>query len=211
MMRSVLRARATVAMATGIVVLLAAGGGYAIARGGGKTVKACVQKGTHVLYTGKCHKHDKRVSWNKAGRTGPRGLAGPQGPGASKLLYDATGSAAAPTTPLGKMGPWAVTASCSQPSPGTTTTNAFLTGPSGKFDALLVSGAGTGNGSLSIPPQNNTPLISGVTSNSATQVALSAHALWLPSSGKSVETLITATATGSTNTCHMSIAITPTG
>jgi len=36
-------------------------------------------KRTHVLYTGKCNKGDKGLSWNKTGPRGPQGQQGPQG------------------------------------------------------------------------------------------------------------------------------------
>jgi hypothetical protein len=78
-------------------VLLAAGGGYAIAAGRG-TITACVTKGTHNLYLAPCHKHDRKLTWNQVGRQGSQGNPGTPGapgiPGTAKayglILQDGT-------------------------------------------------------------------------------------------------------------------------
>jgi hypothetical protein len=67
---------------------------------------------------------------------------------------------------------------------------------------------------LQFPPLSNTELFGGTgvnsTSTSPSQNALTAE--WLPSSGTSIETLISDVATGgATNTCHVVIAVIPTG
>jgi hypothetical protein len=77
-MRGLFASRATFAVVVGLLVLAIAGGGYAIASGGGK-IQACAQKRTHVLYTGKCHKGDKELSWSQVGPAGAAGAAGRQG------------------------------------------------------------------------------------------------------------------------------------
>jgi hypothetical protein len=69
------------------VLGLMAGGGYSLASsGGGATINACVHKGTHLLYVGRCNKRDTKLSWEKVGapgQTGPMGRTGPNGdPGA---------------------------------------------------------------------------------------------------------------------------------
>jgi hypothetical protein len=82
-MRRLFSSRGTSAAAAGILVLLIAGGGYAIASGSG-TINACAQKhGKHLLYTGKCKKGDTKLSWavqGPPGSTGATGRAGPAGP-----------------------------------------------------------------------------------------------------------------------------------
>ena len=84
-MRRPLAVRSTPVVLVGIVVvLLAAGGGYAIARSRTKTIRACVRHGTHMLYAAPCHRGDRRITWNTVG---PRGAAGPKG---------ATGASGAP-------------------------------------------------------------------------------------------------------------------
>jgi Collagen triple helix repeat (20 copies) len=90
-MRRLLSARGTPAVAVGVLMLLVAGGGYAIASGG-SPINACVHKGDHVLYTGRCKKGDDKLSWNKVGPPGPRGATGATGP-------------AGPTGPAGATGP----------------------------------------------------------------------------------------------------------
>ncbi len=74
-MRRLLASRTASATAAALLGMLVAGGGFALASGGGK-IKACVHHGTHVLYTGKCKSGDKKLSWNKAGVAGPQGPAG---------------------------------------------------------------------------------------------------------------------------------------
>jgi hypothetical protein len=68
-------------------VCMAAGGGYAVAASGRTaTVTVCVSKRTHALYTGKCARHDAKLSWNMQGprgvpgATGAAGATGPAGP-----------------------------------------------------------------------------------------------------------------------------------
>lgn len=80
-MRRLLASRGTPAFAVGIVMLLVAGGGYAMATGG--TISACVHKHGGVLYVGRCAKKDKRLTWSIAGpqgQRGPQGVQGSQGP-----------------------------------------------------------------------------------------------------------------------------------
>jgi hypothetical protein len=59
-MKRLLHARGTLAAMVGILVVLAAGGGYALASGAG-TIKACVHNRSHTLYVGKCHKGDSHL------------------------------------------------------------------------------------------------------------------------------------------------------
>ncbi len=85
-MRRLLASPGTAAIAVGVVALLAAGGGYAIASGGG-TIHACAKKSNGALRrANKCQRGEKGVSWNingprgSAGATGAQGPQGPQGP-----------------------------------------------------------------------------------------------------------------------------------
>lgn len=56
-------------------------------------MSACVQKGSHVLYTGACKKGDREISWGKQGPRGPRG-APASTPRYAHVLYNSgTGTA----------------------------------------------------------------------------------------------------------------------
>jgi hypothetical protein len=85
----VLKGRVTLVALVAVVVVVAAGGGYAVASGGG-TIRACVHKGTKVLYVGKCAKHDSKLHWSVTGPQGPAGATGAPG---------AAGAAGAPGAP----------------------------------------------------------------------------------------------------------------
>jgi hypothetical protein len=63
-----------------LVLLLAVGGGYALAASKTKTITVCADKKTGVLHLknrGKCKRSQTRVTWNQRG---PQGLQGAQGP-----------------------------------------------------------------------------------------------------------------------------------
>lgn len=93
-MKRMLRARGASAAVAGVAILLVAGGGLALA-GGGRTIKACVHKGSHALYTGRCRKGDKKLTWNTAGPRGPAGATGATGPQGSAGSPGAPGTARA--------------------------------------------------------------------------------------------------------------------
>lgn len=62
------------------LVIAAAGGAWAAGGGGGGKITVCVSKGDGTLYQAKkCHKKDKKLSWNAKGQQGPAGPAGPAG------------------------------------------------------------------------------------------------------------------------------------
>lgn len=69
-----------------LLVVLAAGGGYALAATKTKTITVCADKGTGILHLkthGKCRRGQTRVTWNQKGPQGPQGVQGPAGqPGA---------------------------------------------------------------------------------------------------------------------------------
>ena len=85
-MRRLFASRTTSAAVAGILVLLVVGGGYGIAAvSSSGTIKACAQKGgNHSLYTGKCRKGDKKLSWNVKGPKGATGAAGATSWGATR-------------------------------------------------------------------------------------------------------------------------------
>ena len=66
-------------LALGLVLALAAGGGYAMAASNDKTITVCADKKTGVLHLktrGRCKSSQTRVSWNQQG---PQGVQGYQG------------------------------------------------------------------------------------------------------------------------------------
>ena len=66
-----------------MVIVLAVGGGYALAASKVKTITVCADKQTGVLHLkthGKCKRGQTRVTWNQRGPQGPQGVAGAQGP-----------------------------------------------------------------------------------------------------------------------------------
>jgi hypothetical protein len=69
-----------------VLVVGAAGGGYALAASGTKTITVCADKKTGILHLhnhGKCKRGQTRVTWNQQGPQGPQGSQGPAGqPGA---------------------------------------------------------------------------------------------------------------------------------
>ena len=72
--------RTTPAIVAAIIGLLIAGGGYAIAAGGGATVNACVHRANGSLYVkAKCQRGDRKISWSKVGPRGATGTAGAAG------------------------------------------------------------------------------------------------------------------------------------
>ena len=223
-----LLARGAPAAIVGVVVALAASGGYAVAgSSSSKSISACARKHGGGLYVGKCAKRDKKLNWSVIGPTGPAGAightgpggprrprgppgatgaTGPQGPRATKLVYNDSGTAAPPGTTIGAMGPYTVTATCTQPASGTTDLEVFVTGPGGQLDGLSVTGTPPSTAPISeaIPTVANASLFGSISSTSTTSTTDVGQVLWLPSSG-GPSTLLTASATGgATNTCHFS-------
>jgi hypothetical protein len=75
-MRRLSALRGAPVVLAGTIVVLAAGGGYAIASSKPHNINACIKRGTRTLYTSPCHHGDKKVTWNT---TGPQGVPGLQG------------------------------------------------------------------------------------------------------------------------------------
>jgi hypothetical protein len=72
-MRRLLAPRSAPALAVGVLALLAAGGGYALAASSG-TIHACANKRNGALRVAShCKRSEGSLSWNKVGPAGPRG------------------------------------------------------------------------------------------------------------------------------------------
>jgi hypothetical protein len=209
--------RGTSVAAIGLCVLLAAGGGYALASGGGtKTITVCVSHKGGTLYKAKkCAKHDKKLSWNKQGIPGIQGIqgqtgnTGPQGPGAKSLVYDAAGSATPPTTTVGAIGPWTLTAQCLKSGSMTSFSGSLSGSPGLQADGFGISGGSAFGESIAFPgPLSGFP-IGSVSLTTSESVTTGQFALF-PTTGAPLELLFTAEATGGgTNACHFSAVITP--
>lgn len=220
-MRGPITSRALSAALVGVVVLLAAGGGYAIASSSSKKITACVHKHGRGLYTGKCAKHDKKLTWNTTGPAGPKGdtgatgapgATGPQGPGATTQVFNGVGVSTLTPTSLGTAGPYSLSAECLAPSAGTTRTVLLEQGPAATVDGFDVSA--TASSPISDPnyPVHHTPLaLVSEASASTTPTRAFFQLLLLPTSaGTPVELHITISAVGgATNTCHASVVVIP--
>ena len=78
--RRLLLGRFTPAALVGVITLLIAGGGYALASGG-NSLTVCVKKNGGTVYKArKCNKHDAKLTLQNTGKTGPAGQRGPAGP-----------------------------------------------------------------------------------------------------------------------------------
>jgi hypothetical protein len=219
-MRRLLASRGASVAAAGILVALIASGGYALASGGSsKKITVCVSHKGGTLYKAKrCAKHDKKLTWNKQGIQGVPGQpggTGPQGPGATTLVYNATATASSPTATIGTLGPYTLTGTCAS-SAGSTTFNVKASGsPSLQVDGFSVGNTATfGESTLIAGPLSNVTF--GVAGPSTTQDVESGTVLLFPAGGAPFEITATLSAAGgtavpgvATNTCRLSIIITP--
>lgn len=99
-MRRVLAARATPAVAVGVTSLAIAGGGYALAAGGG-TIHACAKKsGGALRLAGRCRRGERAVAWSIAGPPGRQGVQGKQGAQGATGATGPQGVAGTPATKL---------------------------------------------------------------------------------------------------------------
>ena len=216
-MRRLLEARSTAVAALGTLVVLIAGGGYALASSGGTTIHACVHKsGGDIYIAKKCAKHDKKITWNQTGpkgatgatgATGGTGATGPQGPGETYINFSATGTSSTTPVTIGTIGAWTLGFTCVQ-SGSTTTAAAFFTGPAGYIAGTDLQTA-VQTESFAFPVLSNAPLngVSDGTGSGATHVF---NGMFVPTSGQAVETNETIAAAGSTtNTCHFLAGDTP--
>jgi hypothetical protein len=72
--------RFTPAALVGVITLLIAGGGYALASGS-HSITVCVKKNGGTVYKARqCDKHDAKLTLQNAGKKGPTGPAGQTGP-----------------------------------------------------------------------------------------------------------------------------------
>lgn len=65
-----------------LVLLVGAGGGYALAASKTKSITVCADKKTGILHLhnhGKCKRTQTKVTWNQVGPQGPQGVQGPAG------------------------------------------------------------------------------------------------------------------------------------
>ncbi|MGH2859179.1 MAG: hypothetical protein ACRDMJ_17025 [Solirubrobacteraceae bacterium] len=66
---------------------LLAGGGYALASGGGRTIHGCVVRHSHeLLIQRRCSRGQSGLSWSQRGPAGPRGRTGATGPAGSQAV-----------------------------------------------------------------------------------------------------------------------------
>jgi hypothetical protein len=78
--KRLLAGRNTPALALGTVALVVGAAGGAYATSGSGSITVCIHHNGGGLYKAhKCAKHDRKLSWNVQGPTGPRGTQGPQG------------------------------------------------------------------------------------------------------------------------------------
>jgi hypothetical protein len=238
-MSRLLASRSTAAVAVGVFALLAAGGGYALASGGkAKTIHACVHKhGGDIYVAKKCAKHDKKISWNKVGpkgATGPQGPqgsqggpgnTGPQGPGATSLVYNATGTASPAPIMVGTMGPWTLTAKCTQSGTDTgievdlSGTPGYAADGSATFGEIQSSGNELPATVFATSGATPGPLSDATFANispSADEMTAFGQFLLFPTSGSPIQLMATATSVGSSpppgataNTCHFSVSVIP--
>src|SRR5579862_6116170 len=146
-MRRLFASRGTAAAFVGVLAMLAAGGGYALASGGGSnTINGCIHKqGGDIYIAKKCAKHDKKISWNKVGPKGVQGLPGktgttrPQGPGATSINFNTAGSASPTLKTIGNAGPLTIMGTCMTTGSGASASTQFVV--SYKGPALHVDGS----------------------------------------------------------------------
>jgi hypothetical protein len=222
-MRRLLAARGGSAAAVGALMLLGAGGGYALAAGSsGSAIHACVHKHGGDIYMAKrCAKGDKRITWSKVGPQGQPGIPGvrgiqgiqgqpgSQGPGATYFAWDPSGTASTTPVQIGTIGPWAVNGTCFQ-SGTQTTIEVTITGPGGRTDGFGTLGTTSFTERGTFGPQTNGSIFGGA-SLTTTPNEESAEVLMIPTSGGAVEVHETFIVTGSTtNPCHVSASVTPT-
>jgi hypothetical protein len=212
-MRRLLAARGSSAVALGVLLLLVAGGSFALGSAGSKTIHACVHRRGGGLYIAKkCAKHDKALSWNQVGPSGPAGVAGPSGPagpGATYLVYNATGGTSNAPTTIGTLGPFTFTGVCTQTA-NTTDGLIGVTEPGAELDGIVVSGGNAASSSGALGPLDDGTFDHEATA-SPNAVTGSSDELVIPTSGTAFQLVQTlSVAGGSTNACHFSATATPT-
>ena len=225
-MRRLFASRGTAAALVGMLALCVAGGGYALASGGGaNTIHACVhQQGGDIYIARTCATHDRTISWNKVGPQGQQGLrgktgpTGPQGPGVTSLNFTTAGSASPTPMTIGKAGPLTAMGTCTTTGSGGSATTEFVLsykGPALHVDGSLILPDGTAVPySVSTPASTNQHL--GTIQPTSGQAAEFAQLFVMPTGHAPFQLMLTAVAdggspnTGATpDTCHLSATITP--
>ncbi len=220
-MRRLLSVRGTSAAAVGTLLVLSAGGGYALASASSQTIHACVHRhGGGVYIAKRCARHDRKINWNRVGPTGARGATGatgatgPQGPGATSLIYNATGSASPGRTTIGTVGPWTVTGVCTQAG-ATTAVEIDFSGPGAQADGFAVYGTNSSLAQSGLEPGPSFAL--GTVGPVAGEQVSSGEFVLTPPGASPLQLMSTVAAIGSSppagataDTCHFSTTATPT-
>lgn len=137
-MRGLIAGRNAPGLVLGMIAIVIAATGVAYGASGGGTITVCIHHRSGTLYQAHvCARHDKNLSWNARGQTGP---AGPTG---------ATGATGAP----GSAGATGATGAQGPPGPATGPAGGDLTGsypnptlaPGAVTSTKLASGAVTSN------------------------------------------------------------------
>ena len=221
-MRHLFASRGTAAAVVGVLAVLVAGGSYALATGGSNTIHACVHHHGGDIYVAKsCATGDKGISWNKVGPQGSRGATGhvgPQGPGATSINFNTTGSASPTATMIGKAGPLTIMGTCTTTGSGAGATTAFAVsykGPALHVDGSIILPDGSAAAYSQTAPATSSNVLGAVGPTSG-QAAVSAQLFVQPSGHPPFELMITGVADGGTpangntaDTCHLSAVITP--
>jgi len=130
-----------------LALSISGGGAYAFAATSGGQMSACVHQNGGGLYSsGKCGKHDRRMTWNLTGPQGPAGKQGRQGPAGPQGQTGPQGLAgkqgeqgpAGPQGQTGPQGPGAVEYTYDSTAPAGTPQNVPL-GSAGPFSELTGS------------------------------------------------------------------------
>lgn len=128
-MRSLFTGRAGAALTVGVVAVITAGGGYALAAGSSKVINACANRATGALRVStNCTSKETTLQWNEVGAAGS---AGSTGTGPKLIVYNAAASSAtsAPTK-IGTVGLWTIYGQCHLLDSGTLVqTYLYFSGP----------------------------------------------------------------------------------
>lgn len=216
------------ALSVGVVVVLAAGGGYAFAAGSTNVINACANKLSGALRVSThCTSKETALSWNRVGPPGPAG------PGAKLFVFNNS----SPTTSgnvkkVGTVGPWTLYGSCGIDNSGSVYSTMEFIGPALTVDDTLLNvtnaipGGTTANpplirtravpaSNLSSPNYVGQAISGGNGSGSGAETDTSVTTTWISSKGRFLNNVVlTAQSVGNgngINACHWSDAVTPLG
>lgn len=198
-MRHLFASRGTAAAFVGTLALFAAGGGYALASGAASsnTIHACIHRhGGDIYVAGTCANGDRAISWNQVG---PRG---PQGPGATSINFNTTGSASPAPVTIGRAGALTPIGTCTTTGTGGSATTQFVVsykGPALHVDGSIILPDGTAEPySQSAPATTSQHL--GTVGPTSGQAVESAQLFAIPSGHPPIEIMLTAVAVGGSPT-----------